>query len=163
MTWKTQTPSLGVNLNSTETTKRLPLGSIVQALDETRGSAEFVYVQFSNSVAQYDAVAIKDGYKTVPLTIANGKTSVEVGFADGAAAAKDSYGFVMKGGRPIVRVANGTQAAVPLFATAAGGVLDDVSSSVVIQGVQAVTTVTNSAGSTTCVARFPTAHHEPPG
>jgi hypothetical protein len=76
---------------------------------------------------------------------------------------KDTYGWVMQGGRPIVRMLVGVQPDVPLFATATGGALDDVSSSVVIQGLQAVTQVTNSAGTTTCVARFPTAHHEPPG
>ncbi|HEX5005857.1 MAG TPA: hypothetical protein VFV70_02020 [Hyphomonadaceae bacterium] len=144
-------------------TQKLPLGRIVQAEDLTFGAGDFIYVQASNSITQYDAVVIKQDYKIAPLTITNGKLAIEVAFAQSAFADKGSYGWVLQGGRPMVRCANGTQPNVPLFATATGGVLDDVSSSVVIQGVQAETQVTNSAGPATCVVRFPTAHHEPPG
>ena len=147
----------------TSTTKKVPLGQTVQAMDPTFGTSQFIYVQASNSIAQYDAVAIKPGYKIAPLTITNGKLAIEVAFSQVAVGTKGDYVWVIQGGRPLVRCANGTQPNVPLFATATGGVLDDVSSSVVIQGVMTETQVTNSAGTATCVARFPTAHHEPPG
>lgn len=147
----------------TSSTKKMPLGQTFQAVDPTFGVSEFIYVQASNSIAQYDAVAVKAGYKIAPLTITNGKTAIEVGFSQVAIGTKGDYASVIQGGRPLVRCANGTQPNVPLFATATGGVLDDVSSSVVIQGVMTETQVTNSAGTATCVARFPTAHHEPPG
>lgn len=150
-------------VSDTSSTKKMPLGQKFQAKDPTFGVSEFIYVQASNSIAQYDAVAIKAGYKIAPLTITNGKTAIEVGFAQLEIGTKGDYASVIQGGRPLVRCANGTQPNVPLFATATGGVLDDVSSSVVIQGVMTETQVTNSAGTATCVARFPTAHHEPPG
>lgn len=157
-------PILGAQpISETSSTKRHPLGTTVRAHDPDFGEATFIYVRASNSVAQYDAVAIKAGYKVAPLTITNGKLAVELAFTQVAVGTKEDYFWAIQGGRPLVRCALGTQPNVPLFATATGGVLDDVSSSVVIQGVQAETQVTNSAGQATCVVRFPTAHHEPPG
>jgi hypothetical protein len=155
----------GQPIATVETTAQHPLGTKVLAKDNTNngGEAEFIYVQCSSSITQYDAVVIKGGYKIAQLTITNGLTSAEIGFAQTAMGTKDTYGWVMQGGRPIVRLALACQPSVPLFATATGGVLDDVSSSVVIQGVMAITQVTNSAGQATCVARFPGLHHEPPG
>lgn len=150
-------------ISTVSTTQNHPLGTEVRAKDDTFGEGTFIYVQASNSITQYDAVVIKPGYKLAPLTITNGKLAVELAFAQSAIGTKGDYAWVLQGGRPLVRCANGTQPNVPLFATATGGVLDDVSSSVVIQGVQAETQVTNSAGTATCVVRFPTAHHEPPG
>jgi hypothetical protein len=155
----------GQPIGTVEVSAQHALGTAILARDNTNngGEALFRYVQCSSSITQYDAVAIKHGYKIAQLTITNAKTAVEIGFAQTAMGTKDTYGWVMQGGRPIVRMLVGVQPDVPLFATATGGALDDVSSSVVIQGLQAVTQVTNSAGTTTCVARFPTAHHEPPG
>jgi hypothetical protein len=47
---------------------------------------------------------------------------------------------------------------VPLFASATGGVLTSVSTSVLIQGIIAITEATNSANPKTCVAKYPTVH-----
>jgi hypothetical protein len=157
-------PILGTQpISETSTTKRHPLGTVVRAHDPDFGESAFIYVQASNSSAQYDAVAVKAGYKTAPLTITNGKLGIELAFSQLAVGTKGDYYWAIQGGRPMVRLALATQPNVPLFATATGGVLDDASSSVVIQGIQAETQVTNSAGPATCVVRFPTAHHEPPG
>lgn len=159
-------PRIGAQpLGEVSTTQQHPLGTVVTGRDITNngGEGSFMYVECSASITAFDAVAIKHGYKAAQLTITNGKTAVEVGFAQTAMGTKNTFGWVMQGGRPIVRCALGTQPDVPLFATATGGVLDDVSSSVVIQGLQAATQVTNSAGTSTCVARFPSLHHEPPG
>jgi hypothetical protein len=155
----------GQPIGTVEVSAQHALGTVITARDNSGngGEATFRYVQCSSSITQYDAVVIKHGHKIAQMTITNAKLAVEIGFAQTAMGTKDTYGWVMQGGRPIVRCALGTQPDVPLFATATGGVLDDVSSSVVIQGVMAVTQVTNSAGSATCVVRFPTAHHEPPG
>jgi hypothetical protein len=164
MAYQVISPRLGAQpLADTSTTQKHHLGETLQGVDSTFGTSQFIYVQASNSIAQYDAVAIKPNYKIAPLTITNGKTAIEVAFSQVAVGTKGDYVWVIQGGRPLVRCANGTQPNVPLFATATGGVLDDVSSSVVIQGVMTETQVTNSAGTATCVARFPTAHHEPPG
>jgi hypothetical protein len=155
----------GQPLLDTSSTARHPLGLVVEAhdADATDRTGDFIYVQASNSVTQYDAVAIKAGYKIAPLTVTNAKTSVEIGFAQVAVGTKGDYTFVQKGGRPVVRLAIATQADAPLFASATGGVLTGLSTSVVLQGIQAATTVTNSANPATCVARYVTAHHEPPG
>jgi hypothetical protein len=155
-------PRIGAQpIGTVETTAKHPLGEQVTARDSALFDAEFIYVQASNSVAANDAVAIKHGYKIAPLTITNGKTAVEIGFAQTAVGAKDSYAWVMKNGRPIVKCALATQANAPLYASGTGGVLTGLSTSVMIQGVVAVTEVTNSAGQATCVARYPTAMVEP--
>jgi hypothetical protein len=155
----------GQPMATVEVSAQHALGTIVRARDNSGngGEAEFMYVQCSSSITQYDAVVVKGGYKIAQLTITNGLTSAEIAFAQTAMGTKDTYGWVMKGGRPIVRLALGCQPSVPLFATATGGVLDDVSSSVVVQGVMAITQVTNSAGQATCIARFPVPFHELPG
>lgn len=146
----------------TSTTKNHPTGTIAKGRDPTNGyEADFIYVIASNSVAQYDAVAIKDGFKIAPLTITNGKTCGEVGFAQIANGTKDSYMWVQKGGLPIVKLALACQANVPLYATATGGVLDDASTSVQLQGMVAVTEATNSANAKTCLARYVTTQVEP--
>lgn len=157
MAYSITSPVLGTQLISeTSTTARHPLTFTVDAVDPTLGFGEFMYVQASNSVAQYDAVAIKDSGKIAPLTLTNAQTAVEVGFAQIANGTKDTYMWVQKGGRPIVKCALATQPNVALFATATGGVLSSASSSALIQGIMAVTQVTNSAGQSTCVARYPT-------
>jgi hypothetical protein len=155
----------GQPIGTVEVSAQHALGTVITARDNSGngGEATFIYVQASASISQYDAIAIKGSYKAAQLTITNAKLQIEIGFSQVAVGTKDSYFWAMQGGRPIVKMALATQAAVPLFASATGGVLTSVSTSVVIQGVQAITEVTNSAGSNTCVARFPTAHHEPPG
>jgi hypothetical protein len=140
-----------------ETTQAHPVGTVVRAKDPDLGEGEFIYVQASNSITANDAIAIKHGYKVAPLTITNAKTAVEIGFAQVAVGTKGDYFWAQKGGRPIVRCALATQPDVPLYASATGGVLTSVSTSAAIMGVVAVTQVTNSAGVTTCVARYPTA------
>lgn len=158
MAYQVISPRLGAQaIADTSTTAKHALGERIMARDSALYDAEFVYVQASNSVAQYDAVAIKAGYKIAPLTITNAKTAVEIGFTQVAVGTKGDYFWAQKDGRPIVRCALATQPDVPLYASATGGVLTSVSTSAAIQGVVAVTQVTNSAGPTTCVARYPTA------
>lgn len=159
--WVIEFPYGAQPILETSTTRRHSIGRIVEANDADAptsavGEAEFIYVQASNSVAQYDAVAIKENGKIAPLTLTNAQTAVEVGFAQIANNVKDTYMWVMKHGRPIIKCALATQPNVALFATATGGVLSSASSSAMIQGVMAVTQVTNSAGQSTCVARYPT-------
>ncbi len=157
MTYHLVTPRIGAQvISEVSTTQKMNLGEQVKAQDSALFEADFIYVQASNSVAQYDAVAIKHNYKIAQLTITNAKTAVEIGFAQVAVGTKDSYLWVMKNGRPIVKMALATQPDVPLFASATGGVLTSVSTSALIQGIIAVTQVTNSANPATCVARYPT-------
>ena len=117
----------------------------------------WVFCQASTSLAVYDAVRIKADYKCAQLTIDTGKQPVEVGFVQIAVADVTDYVWVMVTGRPLIRLAASCQPSVALYATATGGVLDDATTSTMIQGVVATTSVT--AGATTaatCVAQFPT-------
>lgn len=157
MPYNLVTPRIGAQaIGTVDSTQNHPLGTVVQAKDATLGEGSFIYVRASNSVAQYDAVAIKDGYVVAPLTITNAKNAVEVGFTQVAVGTKGDYFWAQKDGRPIVKCILATQPNVPLYASATGGQLTSVSSSAMIQGIVAVTQVTNSAGQTTCVARYPT-------
>jgi hypothetical protein len=159
MAYKFITPRLGAQaIADASTTQKHYLGEIAEAVDDTSngGVGQFIYVQASNSITQFDAVAIKGSHKCAPLTLTNAKLSVEVGFSQSAVGTKDSYIWVQKQGRPIIRAALATQPDVPLFASATGGVLTSVSTSALILGVRAITQVTNSAGQSTCVARYPT-------
>lgn len=151
-------PRLGAQpFAETSSTLRHTLGTTLRGKDPSLGESDFTYCIASNSVAQYDAVAIKAGYTIAPLTITNGKLAVEIGFVQIANGTKDTYMWVQRGGRPIVKLALATQKDVPLFASATGGVLTSVSTSVMIQGVVAITEATNSANAKTCVSRYPTA------
>lgn len=159
-------PILGAQpISETSTTKRHPLGTVVRGADPDAGEADFIYVQASNSVAQYDAIAVKAGYKAAPLTLTNGQTAIEVAFTQIAVGAKDSYLWAMKGGRPLVRLAAACEKDVKLYATATGGVLDDATTSCLIVGLYATTSATNTAvqTGTTCVSRFPVVARNPTG
>ena len=162
MAYLFRTPMIGAQpIGETSSTKRHPLGTVVQAIDPDMGEGDFIYVIASNSVAQYDAVAIKAGYKIAPLTITNGKTCGEVGFVQIANGTKDTYMWAQKNGTPVVKLAIACQASVPLYATATGGVLDDASTSVQLQGMVALTEATHSANAKTCLARYVTTQVEP--
>jgi hypothetical protein len=146
-------------------------GAILDAPQSTReyalgtrgygGGDEWIYCECSTSLTQYMAVAIQPDYKMTPLTITTGKTAMEIGFIQYAMGTKNTFGWCQIAGRPIVKMALACQPDVPLYATATAGVLDDASTSVAIQGLVAVTQVTNSAGQATCVARHVSAMVEP--
>jgi hypothetical protein len=156
MAYHLVSPRIGAQpITTVETTSKHTLGEVIRARDSSLGDGEFIYCQASNSVTQYDAVAIKAGYKVAPLTITNGITAVEVGFAQVAVGTKDSYFWVQKSGRPIVRFLDGVEPGAPVYATAQGGRLAAASSSVMVAGIVAITDVTNSSLVSTCVARYP--------
>lgn len=166
MAYKYITPRLGGQpIGEASTTKKHYLGETVQAFDDTGnlGVGDFIYVQASNSIAAFDAIAIKASYKAAPLTTTNGQTAIEVGFAQVAVGAKDSYVWAMKGGRPLVRLAAACEPNVKLYSTATGGVLDDATTSTLIGGLYATTSATNTAVATgtTCVSRFPVVLRNP--
>ena len=157
-------PILGAQpISETSTTKKHPLGTVVRAADDTFGEGDFIYVQVSNSCAAFDAIAIKATYKAAPLTVTNGQTAVETGFVQVAIGAKDSYVWAQKNGRPVIRLAASCEKDVKLYATATGGVLDDATTSVLIAGLYATTSATNTAVATgtTCVSRFPVVVRNP--
>lgn len=120
-----------------------------------RNGAEWVYVQASASLTIYDAVAIKADYKAKQLTLDGAKAAVEVGFAQ-VAFEVGSYGWVQVTGHPLINLAADCDKELALYATATGGVLDDATTSAMIQGVVCTTSVTGATTAATCVAQFPT-------
>ena len=116
---------------------------------------EWVYVVASSSITAYDAVRIQSDWKLGQLTIDTAKEAVEVGFAQVAFAPGD-YGWVMTKGRPLVRLAADADKELALYATAVGGVVDDATTSAMIQGLVCTTSVTGAVTAATCVAQFPT-------
>jgi hypothetical protein len=163
MAYKLIDPRIGTQpISEVSSTQKHPLGEVVRARDSSLGDGEFIYVEASNSITQYDAVAIKGGYKIAPLTITNGITAVEVGFAQVAVGTKNTYTWVQKSGRPIVRFVDGVEPGAPVYASATGGRLTAASSSVMVAGLVAITDVTNSSLVSTCVARYPTLQTDAP-
>lgn len=152
------TYAIGVNTSATYTSAALTQtgkGFSVGDRVTTHDGNEWVFVQASNSITQYDAVRIQAGYKASQITLDTAKEAIEVGFAQ-VAFAPDEYGWVMVGGRPQIRLAADCDKELALYCTTTGGVLDDATTSSMIQGVVCTTSVTGATTAATCVARFPT-------
>jgi hypothetical protein len=115
----------------------------------------WVFVQASASLTAYDAVAIQADFKAKQLTIDVGKEAVEVGFVQ-VAFGIGEYGWAQITGRPLIRLAADCDKDLALYATATGGVLDDATTSTMINGVVCTTSVTGATTAATCVAQFPT-------
>jgi isopentenyl phosphate kinase len=143
--------TLGVEVSATPTTAEFDLGTRVTGTDGT----EWVYVQASGAITQYDAVGIDEDYQAAALTKAIADDGHAIGFAQVAFADND-YGWVATRGSNIsVRLAANCAADVALYTTATAGVLDDASTSQTnIDGVVAVAGVT-TAGSDEVIATFP--------
>jgi hypothetical protein len=142
---------IGTNLSAAESTKKHGLGDC--HIDQDGN--EWVFVEASTSITQYDAVWVKSGYKMAQLTEALAKTGGDIAFAQYAFAIGE-FGWVMARGRPTVRVAADCQPSVPLYTTATAGVLDDATTSVMIQGLVATTSVTGTVTAAAAAASFPT-------
>lgn len=140
-----------LDLTATPTTPTQPLGTRVIATD----NQEYVYVQASGAITQYDAVGIDENYQAAALTKAIADDGHTIGFAQVAFADND-YGFVAtKGSNIEVRVAINCAADVALYTTGTAGVLDDASTSQTkIDGIVAVAAVT-AATNTEIIATQP--------
>lgn len=147
-----------IGANTSQTRSALTDGSTF-GLGDTRIDHQgnvWIYVQSSNSITQYDCVAIDVNFRAVQMsTDAVAKGAIQVGFAQ-VAFAPDEYGWVMKHGRPTIRVAADCQPSVPLYTTATGGVLDDAVTSQMIQGLVASNSVSGATASVAAVSDFPT-------
>ena len=148
---------IGGKDNSTITSAELTQGKGFTVGNRRTDEAgqQWVYIQASASLTQYDAVAIKANYKGLQLTLDGAKAAIEVGFAQVAFDVGD-YGWVQVTGRPLIRLAADCDKELALYATATGGVLDDATTSAMIQGVVCTTSVTGATTAATCVAQFPT-------
>lgn len=122
----------------------------------------WVFVQATGSITQYDAIRIKANYKAAQLTIDTAKQAIELGFAQ-VAFASTEYGWVQQGGLPLIRLAADCDKELALYATSTGGVLDDATTSAMIQGVVCTTSVTGATTAATCKATFPVVFRIPGG
>lgn len=121
-------PLVTPDLTSTDTSARVPVGTVVTASD---GSIA-MYVQATSTIAQYDAcIIINTSSATgasigcVPVTTTNALTSQRLAFAQ-TAIASSSYGWVYLSGNNLrVKALIACQPAVPLYTTATAGSLDD--------------------------------------
>lgn len=124
-------PTIGTSLTSTYasgTTPPMKVGTVVFATD----GSEYMMVQATSTVAQYDACVIINtssatgaSIGVVPVTTTNALKSQRMAFAQTAITSGD-YGWVaLKGNNLRINSLIACQPAVPLFTTATAGSLDD--------------------------------------
>jgi hypothetical protein len=125
------TPSAGIDLDATSTTKEFALGAIVTGTDSSGSyAAEYKYVKASAAIAQYAVVKIDDDGTAAELdTTTSGVEPTAVGVAQ-VAFAQDEYGWVVVSGNGTVQAISGGSAAadVAIYTTTTAGHVDDVSS-----------------------------------
>lgn len=145
--------AIGIDLTATPTTAEQTLGTRKTATD----GQEYIYIQASGAITQYDCVGIDENYQCAAIT----KTIVDdgwmIGFAQVAFDDND-YGWVaIKGSNMSVRVRASCAADVALYTTASAGVLDDTSASQTkIEGIVLVAAGTSAAVSAReLIATFP--------
>lgn len=141
-------------LTDVSTTAQHPLRTVVKANDPTNGGGSFIYAQASIAILQYDAVIIKSNGKAVKTNEITYKLTGEIAFAQIAFAA-DQYGWFQKTGLPLVRLAPTTEKEAALYVNVSDGVLSGVTTSCLVAGLIAVTSVTTTVNAVTCVASFP--------
>lgn len=121
-------PLVTPDLTSTDTSARIPTGTVVTATD---GSIA-MYVQATSTIAQYDFCIIINTSSAagasigcVPVTTTNALTSQRLAVAQ-TAIASASYGWVYVSGNNLRgKCLIACQPAVPLYTTATAGSLDD--------------------------------------
>ena len=147
------TPILGVDFTATPTTAEFALGTTVKGSDGT----EWVYVQASGAITQYDTVGIDENYQAAAVTKAIVDDGHGIGFAQVAFTDND-YGWIAKSGTNIqARVATGCLPDVALYTSGTAGVIDDdASGQTKIDGIVAVTTGSASGvASVEVIATYP--------
>lgn len=111
---------------------------------------EYVFVQASGAVAQYDAVHINSANVAQALTKALGDTGLSVGVAV-ATLSSASYGWAQIKGLGTVNVLQTCSSSTALYTSGTAGKLDDTTTSQVkIAGVVILANVT-AATATACV------------
>lgn len=144
---------LGVALTDTPTAAAHTLGTRVMADD----GQEYVYVQASGAISQYDFVGIDENFQAAALTKAIADDGHAIGVAQVAFADND-YGWIATRGHNLTGNVLGSAAAdVPLYTSATAGALDDTSASQTkIDGVVAVAANgTTAAASVEVLLTFP--------
>jgi hypothetical protein len=127
-------------LTQTDSTARLPLGTIVHT--DAGGVAEYVYA--ISELSQYAACIIFDGgtaqMATTTLAADAGAGSKKIGCPQ-ASIASAWYGWAMRQGVFVMRMSDDCADNVPLFTTSTAGELDDATiSNCLVAGVYVNTT-----------------------
>ena len=153
MPTKIISPIVTPSLTATDTTARVPVGTVVATSDG--GQAVYVLSSLS-AVSTFNAVVIDETFDVQNLTTTNAGTKSKcVGFAQ-VSIATGYYGWVQLSGRPKVNLATNCDDQVPLYTTATAGVLDDATVSGaggMIMGVVSGTTISNATAVTCIVQR----------
>lgn len=148
---------IGAHADRTTTDQTAGLGDFATGSSGT----QWVYVQASGAITQYDAVGIDENFQAAALTDALAGVGHTIGFAQ-VAFADDDFGWVAIGGTDIkVRAAPSCVADGNLWSFTTSGVLDDATSAGAIE-LHGVTTITSVSSETTAVeviARAPYATH----
>lgn len=144
---------IGANLANPTTTATFSLGEKQTGTD----GSEWVYVQASGAITQYNYVCIDENFQAVAGTKALVDVGHTIGFAQ-AAFEDDEYGWVaLKGTNISALLAASCAPDVALYTSSTAGVLDDSSTSQTkIDGVVAVSTAgTASTNAIEVIATYP--------
>ena len=151
---KILSPKIGVNIlrtNPLYTDATLPtvgpqenmdfdLGDFVYGADST----QWMFVQASGAIGQYDWVGVDENHQAAKLTDAMASDGFFIGIAQVAFADDDGGWVVVRGSNIQGKLAASCAADVALYTTAVAGVLDDNATSTLtkIDGVVSVETIT---------------------
>lgn len=106
----------------TSTTQKMPLGTIVRAVDDTYGVGEFIYLLGVASTAVGDWVTINQDDNTTTRLVPNAIGPVGVAMSANVA---NQYGFYQRKGKAIANVLAGFVDNANLYGTATAGSADD--------------------------------------
>lgn len=122
-------PQIGANPAASATSLTDGKGFAVGDTYTDHDGKEYVFVQASSAIAQYDAVWVKAAHESIPVTLAASQGPGKFGVAP-VAIALDSYGWVQTEGACIVSVLASCAADVTLFTSGTAGALNDATLSV---------------------------------
>jgi hypothetical protein len=139
---------IGSQFGTPTTAAEFKLGECNVGSDGT----EWVYVQASGAVSQYDAVAIDEDFQARALTKALADAGHTIGVAQ-AAFTDDQYGWVaLKGTNISVNVLSSCASDSQLYTTGTSGKLDDASTNqTAIDGIVITTAASGATQAEECI------------
>jgi len=151
MAFKLVDPRIGAPaITDTSTTKKVPLGTIVHAYDETLGEGEFIYLKGVGSTIVGSIVRYDDAFQTALATSAL-TDSLPLAVAMSANVAT-YYGWYQIAGLAVAAKASASTMADGAGIGAASGLAIAVSTNVQIQSCVVRTVTTSSGAGSTTVA-----------
>lgn len=123
MTYVIDNPRLGLPvITDTDTTQAVPLGTIVNATDDTYGGGEFIYLKGVASTVLGSWVTVNEDDYSTTLLAANAIGRVAVAMSINVAS---QYGWYQIGGKAIGKAAASYADNGLVYATATAGTIDD--------------------------------------